>query len=274
MRWEAIDWGQPVPRDFLVPEHQYQIVHVGRLDRAARIHLNHLAVCFSCEQAIHLERVLIAYLERCRGALRTVPERHFVRFIAEERRHIEAFFDVLQKVRPDLYPTRELRLLRWTAREAALVRATPLVAFFLVAALFEECTLYIPDVMDERPEESFAIVRDVMRAHAREERGHVAIDERALAELGAAPRPWVAAQALSSLVLIAYVDHLVKVAWRRTVAQAARELGLAAADARALLVRRGSRSDLLGVAAFATRLRAMPLPGARALAAILARAVA
>ena len=275
MRWDAIDWARPVPAEFLVPEHQYGIVFADRLGRADRIHLNHLAVCFSCEQAVFLERVLIGVLGRCRGTLATVPDRHIERFVREEERHIDAFFRVLAAVRPDLYPAPALRLFRWTRREDAVVATSPLLAFFLVAELFEECTLHIPAVMDERPEHAFATVRDTMRAHAREERGHVAIDQRALTELAGRAGPVATAAQLAVVgLLVAYVDRLVARAWRATVAQAARERGWPPDLERSLRVRTVSRSDALGVAAFAGRLRASTLTGGRLLAAVLERSVA
>jgi len=128
-RWAAIAWSQPVPADFLIPEHHYRLEGSG-LGPAQRIRLNHLAVCFSCELFIHFERYLIAYLER--HGERAMARLARDRFAAEERAHIEAFYRLLRAIRPDLYPGRSLRFLGWGRRDDLLVLATPTVSFFLL----------------------------------------------------------------------------------------------------------------------------------------------
>src|SRR6185503_15534188 len=183
-----------------------------------RVRLNHLAVCFSCELFIHFERYLIAYLER--HGERAMSRRARDRFAAEERAHIEAFYRLLRAIRPDLYRGRSLRFLGWGRRDDLLVLATPTVSFFLLAALFEEITLFVPLVMEEQLAQSFRPVLEVMRLHAEEERCHVRLDERVLAAERTRRASWrIGGEVLLVLPLLGYLDRAVRAGWRRAVDQ-------------------------------------------------------
>jgi hypothetical protein len=153
-----------------------------------RVRLNHLSVRFSCESFVHFERYVIEYLQRYPERLGPLPEKLVRRFVDEELLHVEAFYLALEKLSPELNAGRRLHMHHWGWVDRLLLRVSPVLSFFLMAALFEEMTLYVPVVMDERPEESYAPLHEVMRLHAKEERGHVAIDERVLAH-GASTQP-------------------------------------------------------------------------------------
>ncbi len=266
-RWAAISWSMPVPADFLIPEHHYRLVDSG-LTRAQRVRLNHLAVCFSCELFIHFERYLIAYLER--HGERAMSRRARDRFAAEERAHVEAFHRLLRAIRPDLYPGRSLRFLDWGWPDDLLVAATPTVSFFLLAALFEEITLFVPVVMEERLAQTFRPVLEVMQLHADEERCHVRLDERVLAAERRRRAPWrVGGEVLLVLPLLCYLDHAVRTGWRRAVDHFAGEVVIGEAERQRLLARPGSRSDVLGMASFAGKLRASGLAGGALVARVL-----
>ncbi len=269
--WADIDWAAPLPDDFVLPDHHYRPAPAALLTREQRVRLNRLEVCFSCEQAVHFERFLIAYIERNRHQLRACNDRQWTRFVAEERAHVEAFARVLSMLRPDLYgPEASLRFLPWARSDDALLALAPPVAFFLLAALFEEITLFLPEVMDERPEQSFGPLYQVMRLHRDEERLHVALDARVLREArDRLPRGWVAAEVLLTLPLLAYCDRKIRAAWVTALDLFAAEEGLSTAQRDSLRDRGNARSDVLGTASFVTKLQALALPGGDVLGRVL-----
>lgn len=269
--WERIDYATPVPDDFLVPEHHWPALEAAPLERPVRVRANHLALRFSCEMFVHFERYVIEYLERYRSRTGdALGENQLQRFIDEERLHVDAFHRLLRLLRPDLYPDRRLRFLSWSAWDRWMLRVSPEITFFTLAALFEEMTLFVPVVMDERAEHSFAPVHQVMNLHAREERGHVALDERVLEAARARTPRWLfALQVLWSLPLMLYVDRVLAAAWRRAMQRFAEEEGLTRAQAAALRARKPSRSDVMGIRSFIEKVRRRPFPGGRILCFIL-----
>lgn len=271
--WGRIDWSPPVPDHFLIPEHHYRMRgDCSFLTPEQRVRLNHLAVRFSCESFVHFERYVIEYLERYPARLGPLPERRVRCFIDEERVHVDAFYAALERLRPELHSGRRLQMHRWSWTDRLLLRLSPSVTFFLLAALFEEMTLYVPVVMDERPEESYPPLHEVMRLHAREERGHVALDERVLAHAAKEQPRWrVALQVLLMLGVMACVGMKMNRAWKRGVERFARDEGLTARQRRALQGKRLSTSDEMGVRAFSKRLASSPLCGAGLLRAVLDR---
>ncbi len=271
--WGRIDWSPPVPDHFLIPEHHYRMRgDCSFLTPGQRVRLNHLAVRFSCESFVHFERYVIDYLEQYPSRLAPLTERRVRRFVDEERVHVDAFYAVLERLRPELHAGRQLRMHRWTWVDRLLLRVSPSVTFFLLAAIFEEMTLYVPVVMDERPEQSYAPLHEVMRLHAREERGHVALDERVLAHAAQRQPRWlVSLQVVLTLGLLVSVGMQMNRAWKRGVEQFAREEGLRPAQARALLGKRLSTSDEMGLRSISARLAHSPLGGARLLRAVLDR---
>ena len=271
--WEQIDYSPAPPVGFALPEHHWSTLQQAPLTEAQRVRANHEAACFSCEMFIQCERYVIdyfnAYRRRFRGAASDAALDHFVH---EERVHIDAFFRLLTCLKPERYPQPSLRLMKWTVWDRLMLFIAPGVSLFLIAALFEEMSLFVPDVLDEQPAQTFAPVRAVMAEHRREELAHLSLDHRALGKLSKTMPRWLfAAQALFSLPLMAYVDWMLGRAWRRMMSEFARAEGLSGAARRALLRRRPSRSDVMGIESFIAKLKANPIPGGKALCWLLAK---
>lgn len=273
--WEQIDYSVPAPEDFILPEHHWPSLAQLPLSPSQRVKVNHVATAFSCEMFVQCERYVIHYLEAHRRRIGgAAPEAALDRFVAEERVHIDAFLRLLQCLAPHRYRGPELRFMRWTILDRLVLFLAPSVSLFLIAALFEEMSLFVSDVMDEQPEQSFAPVHEVMRLHAREERGHIQLDHRALEELsGRTPRWWFALHVWLSLPLMVYVDKVLGRAWRRAMGELAREEQLTPEQTKTLLARRPSKSDVLGIQSFIAKLQARPLPGSKLLCAALSRAL-
>ena len=273
-RWQQIDWTPDLPGGFLVPEAYYRFTHLDDLPLEQRIWLNRLALCFTCEQFVNFEQLLIAYLERHAARLGPVSDSLPRRFILEEQIHIEAFYQLLEKVRPDLYPTRTLQFIPWSRLDALVVRLAPVVSFFLMAELLEEVTLHIPVALEEGLERTFPPVYDVMALHAKEERSHVGIDAHILNHARSTRTSWrFGLEMMLCLVLLLYLDLRIKFAWRRAVRQCAREAGIDARLQRRLFKKPNARADVLGVQSFIARMRKVDRPGAGVVCAILERQV-
>jgi hypothetical protein len=266
--WDRIDFRAGVPRGaMVVPEAHYLDAPELGLSWHQRVELNRLMTCFTCELFVHFEGYVIQYLERSGDRIPEVPRAVLDRFVAEERVHVEAFRRLLHTLRPDLYPDglagpdSALRFLRWGAGDELAVRCAPVGTFFLLAWLFEEITLCMPRILAAHPGESAALVVEVMALHAEEEAPHVAIDEQVLARMRAAPA-WAAhAQAALALPLLAYVDAVVRRAWRRVIELAAHELALTRAQRARLRDRGPSQSDRLGTASFCDKLSRADVAG-------------
>jgi hypothetical protein len=260
--WDRIDFRAGVPRGaMVVPEAHYLDASDLGLTRHQRTELNRLMTCFTCELFVHFEGYVIEYLERRGDRIPEVPGAVLDRFVAEERVHAEVFRRLLHTLRPDLYPEGAPRFLRWGAGDELALRCAPVGTFFLLAWLFEEITLCMPRILAAHPGESAALVVAVMALHAEEEEPHVAIDEQVLARMRAAPA-WAAhAQAALALPLLAYVDAVVRRAWRRVVELAARELALTEPQRARLRDRGPSQSDRLGTASFCDKLARADVAG-------------
>ena len=257
-----------------MPEHHWPAFVDLPLDRAVRIRFNHFAVRFTCEMFIYFEHSIIEYMRRHRARLRNlVKESHRVRFIEEEKKHTDAFYRLLFLLRPDLYDTRDVHFLKPSRWDRLLLFLTPPATFFIMAELFEEMTIFVPAVMAERPEHSFAPVYEVMKLHAEEELGHVRIDTQAL-EIARERAPgWIfGAQALWSLPLMLYAELKLRSCWKKAVGKFAAEENLTPEQAK-LLVRKPSRSDILGFESFLEKKQGAEMPGLRILCAILKKVI-
>jgi predicted metal-dependent hydrolase len=266
-RWERIDWEAPLPPGFVVAEANYMDVDRLGLTEPQRIALNRLFACFTCELFIHFERYVILYLQRSAHRVPTLARALIDRFIAEEVIHTEAFRRLLHRLRPDLYPgadeSTRLRFLQWTGSDDLALKLAPAGTFFLLAWLFEEITLFMPDALDTRPEQCAALVTEVMRLHAREEQPHVAIDARVLSQLTERGRALSAAvQILLTLPLLVYVNTKIQKAGRRFVELAASELSLSAQQQRSIRDRGLTLSERWGMQSFARKLEDTDLVGA------------
>lgn len=272
-RWERIDWSRPSPAE-VFPEAHWLDLGPLALAPATRAALVRLFACFTCELFVHFEAYVIRYLQGEAARIPGVPQAALARFVAEERVHTEAFERLLARLRPDLYPSRAPRFLRWSRSDDAALALAPLGTFFLLAWLFEEITLFVPQALDRAPGRCDPVVEDVMRLHAREEAPHVAIDARVLERLAERPA-WVsAAEGALTLPLLVYVDGKVRAAWRALVAHASAELELTAAQ-RTRLERRGpTQSDRWGMRSFEEKLRSRRVPGTALLRLALRRELA
>lgn len=274
--WEEIDYSVPLPRGFVMPEHHWPVLAAQTaLSEPQRIKANRIALSFSCEMFIQCETYVITYLEeRRRRIAGLVPDPALDRFVAEEREHVEAFYRLLDALNDGRYRDRKLKLMRWTFWDRLMLWLAPPVSLFTIAALFEEMSLPVTQVMDERPDQSYAPARAVMDLHAKEEKFHIHLDDKALERSqGRLPRWLYALQLWLALPLMAYVDGVLGRAWRRAMREFAAAEGLPAAEARRLLRRKPSRSDALGIQAFIAKLVHRPLPGSRLFAAVLATAL-
>jgi hypothetical protein len=268
--WAAVDWTGEVPQAELIAADHYAVDGLASLDPAVRIRFSHLATCHTCELFIHFERYLIAYVERHAHAL-PGGARRWRWFIDEERRHAAAFGRLLTRIRPGLYPAGEPRFMRWTRTDDALVAATRPVPFFLLAALFEEITLWMPRLMAEAPVHDPTLL-EVMALHADEERRHIALDQWVLREARDHMSPWrLRVDVWSTLPLLLHCDRRARAGWRRMIDQLAAETGI---DADVFEARGASLSDRRGMASFAAQLRTLELPGGAGLASLLERVAA
>jgi hypothetical protein len=276
-RWDRIDWTRPIPPGTLViPEAHYMDVAGLGLTERQRVAINRLFACFTCELFIHFEGYVIRYLDRSAHRAPYLSAPVVARFVAEERTHAEMFGRLLHRLRPDLYPTDAAppRFLRWGRGDDAALRLAPAGTFFLLAWYFEEITLFVPRAIEARPDQSAALVAEIMALHAREEAPHVAIDERVLLHLNERCPRWLAAiQTALALPFLVYVDGVVGDAWRRLVASACSELGLDAAQRRRLGARAPTQSDRWGTESFTRKLEGHGLAGAPALCWALRRAL-
>jgi hypothetical protein len=284
-RWEQLPWTAQLGADALVlPEAHYLDLAPLGLSTSARAALNRLLGCFTCELFIHFEAYVIEYLERHPDGLPGLPPHTLARFVDEERVHSAMFARLLHSLDPARYPALAsgadprsvLRWLRWTGADARAVRLAPTGAFFLLAWLFEEITLFVPEVIQGAPNGVAPLAAAVMELHAREERAHVALDARVLARRPASRlRRWL--DTAMALGLLVYVDRKVTRASRALVQEATRTLVLTPGQAKALLRRGPTASDRLGTESFAAQLAASPIASlptlARVLRGALSRAV-
>jgi len=273
--WDAIDYAPAPPDRLVAAEAHWPFIAAVALTPAQRVALNRLALRFSCEMVAHFERYVVEYLERHRGRLRgALTDRAAQVFADDERAHIGGFLRLLRALEPAEYPGLELAFFRWTALDRAVVRLAPAVAFFVATELLEEMFLHLHHDMEEHPDETLPLARRVMAQHAREEKSHLAMDERELRARQAALPAWrFALEAVAGLAIVAVVDRKTAAAWRRAIEARADRLGLSAAQRRALARKRLSRSDVRGMRAWIDRRRRAPFPGSRLVIAALERAL-
>ena len=269
--WDQIRYAVPVPQDFLVPEHHWPAFQNADLSDEQRIRLNHLACVFMCEMFVHFERYIIDYVAKYETKLcQFIPRAKLDRFVAEEVDHTEAFYRLLELLEPETYPNRELRFLRWSAWDRMFIRFLPVPGFFMMAALFEEMTLFVPVVMEENAEQSFQPILDVMVLHAKEERSHIGIDLRILQACRERRPRWLyAIQTLMALPVTVFIDRVLARRWRKAARAYGRAEGLNRKQIRKIANRGASASDLLGIYSFIEKQSKNPVPGGRTFCALL-----
>lgn len=259
LSWETIDYSPPLPDSFLVPEHHWPRFQHNSLSALQRVRLNHFATYFMCEMFIHFERSIIEYIEMHRGRLQPLSSAQIQRFIEEELAHVRAFETLALKIRPDLYRDGP-RFLKRAAADSFIVKRTPVSTFFLMAALFEEMTLFVHTVMTENPGQSWKPCLDVMHLHALEERGHIGMD-RLIIEGRRAGAVQKHLESMILLPLVLYSDMRVARAWKKAAAFFSKEEGLTQAQSRQIAQKGMSRSDMLGMASYVQKNKDRPLPG-------------
>lgn len=268
--WDSLDWDQPIiDAEFVIPEAHYGNFEQLGLSITQRLQLNRLLTCFTCELFIHFEHYVVRYLQRYPQRFSFLSDRAVARFVREEQVHIRAFERLLGCLRPDLYESVHdgvrVQFLSWSHGDNHALRLAPVGTFFVLAWLFEEITLFVPQAFEGETSRS-ELVQALMQLHAQEERGHVAIDRYVLEHLKQNTGAVSAyAQTVLALPLLAYVDRRVAAGWKQLVRQATRELGLNKAQRRALALRAPTQSDRLGMESFGSKMRAFELPGSKAL---------
>jgi hypothetical protein len=273
--WEDLA-GPPAPRDrFVAPENHWPQLVAAPLELRQRHGLNNFALRFSCEMVTHFERYVVEWIDRHPRRLGDdLKARAARRFADEERRHIAGFHRLLHALSPEHYRDGELRFFRWGWWDRMVVRLSPAVTFFVATDLLEEMFLHLHHVMEEQPEQSMPFAREVMAMHARDERGHLAMDELVIRKRAARTwRPWFALQALAALLILVVVDRKTQRAWRRSIRAECDALAVTPPARRALAQKGLSVSDVRGLRAFIARRRERPFPGSRLLCWILARAL-
>jgi len=269
--WHLIDYAHTAPDDFVIPEGHWPGFDIEGLDRGQRVRLNQLATVFMCEMFVHFEEYIVRFVERHKPRLTAhIREDKLDRFIEEEVDHINAFYALLKLFRPDEYPTSCLRMLKWSSADDFLVKTASIPAFFFTAALFEEMTLYVVDVMNEDPTQSFAPVHSVMELHAKEEKSHVGIDNHLLRQTARErPRIVFLSQIALSLPIIVYSNLALTRSWNRQARDFGRREGLSRAQTRRIAKRGLSSSDKLGLENFFRKQRKLAVPGGRAMSRLL-----
>lgn len=271
--WDAIEYAPPAADRFVAPEDHWPEFAEAGLTRPQRIAINNLALRFSCEMVAHFERYVVEYLETRRPRLRgALSDRAAQRFADDEREHIRGFLRLLAALAPEAYQEPQLRFFRWTLWDRMVLWFAPAVSFFVATDVLEEMFLHLHTVMEEQPHESLPAAREVMALHAREEKSHLAMDDRVIRQRGQRMwRWWFAVQAVASLAILVLVDRKTSRGWTRTVRAQASALGLTRAQTRLLERKHLSRSDIMGLRAFIARRTARPFPGSRLLCWMLAR---
>jgi hypothetical protein len=273
--WDALEYAPAPPGRWVAPEAHWPFIAEVELTEAQRVAMNRLALRFSCEMVAHFERYIVDYLERHRGRLHgALSERAARVFADDERAHIGGFLRLLRALEPGDYRGARLAFFRWTAADDSVVALAPAVTFFVATELLEEMFLHLHHDLDEHPDETLPLARAVMALHAREEKSHLAMDERVLRARRAALPAWrFALEAVGSLAILLVVDRKTQRAWRRAVEDRAARLELTGDQVRRLGHKRLSRSDVRGMRAWIERRRREPFPGSGLLCAALERAL-
>jgi hypothetical protein len=160
----------------------YELLDEG--DRAVCAQFAGLAIA---ELFIYLEEaILVPAVEQVlasRGSALGADLRHcLLDLIEEEHKHTEMFWRLLERARPDWYPTRQLRFQRGGKRLATrLMTRHPdtFIAWVWVALLFEELTIHVyRHYRDDATVDP--LFREVHRFHMLDEARHFRIEQHLL----------------------------------------------------------------------------------------------
>lgn len=201
---EALDWSRPIRRDLRwAPDELAPLSHLPAyeaLDDHERLRLNQLFSLGVCEQFIWLEQtVLVRTLEGVLARWAELPVAAIAHaealklalenFVAEERKHSEMFWRVLEKAEPSWYAERRFRLFNVSPIQAFLVdRIIANPSLFLVwiwtAIFFEERTIHYCKHFRRQGKRAPGSIDptflDVHEHHFLDEARHIQLDEHLL----------------------------------------------------------------------------------------------
>jgi hypothetical protein len=192
---EDIDWRVPVDRaKNWIPEDLAPLSFApsyGLLDTDERQRYNQLFALGTCEQFILFEqaviRALACILDRC-----TVPaelRESLGCFVAEEQKHIEMFWRLLEICEPDFYATRTAKLACLSGLPGFLLNRAVgnprlLLAWIWLTIFLEERTLFVSrryiEARRSAPDSIDALHAEVHAFHFRDEVRHCQIDQHLL----------------------------------------------------------------------------------------------
>ncbi|MCB1155940.1 MAG: diiron oxygenase [Leptospiraceae bacterium] len=275
LNWNSIQYESEVPKTFLIPEHHWPQLLNTSLSLEQRIRLNHLASYFMCEMFVYFETSIIQYMEYNKSKIfQFLTEKQYTKFIYEEKEHIRAFKTLSKIIAPELYSEDKLQFLHRSSFDSLILRHTPLSSFFMMAFLFEEMTLFVFPVMQEKLDESWKPVLDVMDLHAREEKSHVRYD-RIVVEGVITKRSFLRTQfeMLSLLPLVAYSDKKVALAWKKAAKYFAIKENLNATQYKEIKKKGMSKSDRMGISSYIQKNEQKPVPGLSSLSYALSKLI-
>lgn len=261
--WDNLFASISINDSFLVPEHHWPKLQKSSLGKAERILLNHFLTYFMCEMFIHFEKLIIQYMEIHREQiLLHVTAKQIDRFIQEEKGHIQGFESLARKLRPDLFMKNQPMFLQVSPSDEKVILNTPIISFFMMAALFEEMTLFVPTVMEENLKEASAPVLELMQFHAKEEKSHIGIDRKIVTSLSLKQSKWKTHWEMQSLLpLVVYSNTRVEKAWKQAAEFIAKELKLNKKQTQEISSKGLSKSDALGMRSYIQKNQEKPISG-------------
>ncbi len=250
--WDLVFAPMDIFRKYLIPEHHWPALQKSSLSIDDRIRLNHFLTYFMCEMFIHFEKLIIQYMQFHRNKiLLHASEKQIDRFIQEEESHIKGFESLAFKLRPDLFTDRNPRFLAINSSDQMVIRHTSMLPFFMMAALFEEMTLFIPTVMEENLDDSSAPVLELMRYHAKEEKSHIGIDRKIVMGTIQTQSKLKSNWEMQSLLpLVVYSNLRVENAWKKASIFFSQERGLTKKQSKEIVSKGLSKSDQMGMQSY------------------------
>ncbi|MBC7545089.1 MAG: diiron oxygenase [Candidatus Sericytochromatia bacterium] len=163
-----------------------------RLNEAERRLYSQIVGQAIAEQFIFLEEHLLipaleGVMQRMGGRLGTTLRMCFLDFIAEEYKHSDMFWRLLETAYPDQYPQREAAVYRQSKLKARMLTLmtdwpTFLTVWIWLGVLFEERTIDLFRKYEADPAVD-PLFKEVHRFHMLDEARHVRIEEHLLAEV-------------------------------------------------------------------------------------------
>jgi hypothetical protein len=203
---EDIDWSRSINRERLWgPEELAPLTYLTAyesLNTQEKRRLNQLFSMGVCEQFIWLEEnILVRTLEKV--LIHWEFDEEFTEalkfFIAEEKKHTEMFWRVLEKAEPDWYQERKFKLFNTSKIQDMLINSiinnpTRFLVWLWMAIFFEEktvsyCQHYLR-TQKTQPESLDPTFFDLHKYHFMDEVRHFQLDEYLLADCYATQSKW------------------------------------------------------------------------------------